>query len=316
MPRIKDSTLESVIYLYPTVQHASEGVAIGGTGFLVGVPSSAAPGRSYVYAVTNSHVIREGNSPVVRLNTSDGKTEVVPYKDSNWFHHPDGDDLAVTIVLGLRADRFAFKCADVSMLVTKERLKELNVGPGDDVFMVGRFISHEGRQRNLPAVRFGNISMMPWEPIRNEFRGINQESFLVEMRSLSGYSGSPVFLRSQGKIHVLGVDWGHLPIFEHVLEKDKETRVSDGWVVKGNSGQAAVVPAWRLIDLLNSEEIVKAREELEERLRKQRPQGVVLDVAQEERPSGPQAEHLKIEGNWEDALKEALRQGKPPKDVR
>jgi hypothetical protein len=53
------------------------------------------------------------------------------------------------------------------------------------VFMVGRVITHEGKQKNLPSARFGNITMMPVEPLRH-MRGINQESFVVEMRSIGG----------------------------------------------------------------------------------------------------------------------------------
>jgi hypothetical protein len=37
-------------------------------------------------------------------------------------------------------------------LATKEKIEHHRVGPGDEVFMPGRFINHEGKQRNLPAV--------------------------------------------------------------------------------------------------------------------------------------------------------------------
>jgi hypothetical protein len=41
----------------------------------------------------------------------------------------------------------------------------------------------------------------------------------------------------------LGVDWGHLPTYENVKEKNKQDDVPEGWVVRSNSGQAAVAPA-------------------------------------------------------------------------
>lgn len=53
------------------------------------------------------------------------------------------------------------------------------------MFFLGRFVTHDGKQRNLPTVRFGNLATMPWEPVLTE-RGLRQESFLVEARSLSG----------------------------------------------------------------------------------------------------------------------------------
>ena len=41
---------------------------------------------------------------------------------------------------------------------------EQNVyGVGDDVFMIGLFMDHAGVSTNVPAARFGNISMLPDE---------------------------------------------------------------------------------------------------------------------------------------------------------
>jgi hypothetical protein len=50
----------------------------------------------------------------------------------------------------------------------------------------------------------------------------------------------------------LGVDWGNFPIYEKVREADwGKNPVEEGWVVRSNSGQAMVVPAWRLQELLD-----------------------------------------------------------------
>jgi hypothetical protein len=191
VPRIPDDTLDSVIYLYPSVADAESGEKVGGTGFLVGIPSEVHEGVTYQYAVTNSHVIREGNSPVIRLNTQDGATDVLELSRDDWVHHQYGDDLAVCpLEFSLDTHKFSLLARD--WFLTKEEMDEYDIGPGDDVFMAGRFVQHEGRQRNTPVVRFGNLSMMPYEPVTN-MRGIKQESFIVEMRSLSGFSGSPVF---------------------------------------------------------------------------------------------------------------------------
>src|SRR5208283_4607720 len=49
---------------------------------------------------------------------------------------------------------------------------------------------------NSPSVRYGNIAMMNKETIWNKYLQVEQESFLVETRSLPGYSGSAVLLWS------------------------------------------------------------------------------------------------------------------------
>lgn len=62
------------------------------------------------------------------------------------------------------------------------------------MFVVGRFVNAEGRQKNLPTLRFGNIAQSPQEKIKQDrvFGSFEQESYLVEARTISGYSGSPV----------------------------------------------------------------------------------------------------------------------------
>ncbi len=62
--------------------------------------------------------------------------------------------------------------------VTPDLIADEDIGIGDDTVMVGRFVSHEGKQRNSPSVRFGNIAMMNGETVYNAELGINQESFL------------------------------------------------------------------------------------------------------------------------------------------
>ncbi len=296
MPRIDDNLLDCVIYLYESADHAKEGTASGGTGFLVVVKSETHKELEYIYAVSNSHVVRDYQSPVVRLNTHKGDTDVLNLKSDDWQHHPDGDDVAAVHLGGIDRRRYKFKVVPTELFITHEAIKNFEIGPGDEVFMLGRFIGHDGKQRNTPSVRFGNISMMPGEPIPH-LKGFNQESFVVETRSLGGYSGSPVFVHTPFDEHhfpgpkrkvrqimpggpwLLGVDWGHSPICEQVLEPDGETPVSQGYVVSSNSGMMNVVPAWRLPALLNQEEFREKRKKCDEKItEKKNRSSVVLDA--------------------------------------
>lgn len=278
MPRISDGLLESVIYLYPSVSSAENGEKLGGSGFLVGIRSEKYPNKAHNYAVTNSHVIREGAAPVIRLNTADGQVDILELGIDEWLHHPDGDDVAICPI-DISPEFHQIRRVPPEMFLTKAIIKEHSIGPGDEVFFIGRFISHEGNQRNLPSVRFGNISQMPWEPIRHPTRGIDQESFLVEARSLSGYSGSPVFvvilpwsIRPDQQMissgtrgpFLLGIDWCHFPDWKQVMQSDKQIPVPEKWYVEQNSGIAGVVPAWKLAELLDSEDLMRKRKEQEE----------------------------------------------------
>ena len=68
---------------------------------------------------------------------------------------------------------------------------EGHIGPGEDVFMVGRFVNQDGGATQ-PALRFGNISSMPAEMTIQKFRR-KRPYYLIDMHSRLGYSGSPVF---------------------------------------------------------------------------------------------------------------------------
>lgn len=126
---------------------------------------------------------------------------------------------------------------------------------------------------------------MPWEPVLNR-RGIRQESFLVETRSLGGFSGSPVFTYQPGPPRgtvlltgqsdkrmpdfLLGVDWGHLPITEKVLDREGK-QLPEGWWVESNSGQMAVVPSWKLRELLDTEDLARTRWRADEAMGRLQP---------------------------------------------
>lgn len=287
MPRIEDKILDCVIYLYPSEVDARNGERAGGSGFLVGIPSKVYKQAHYVYAVTNSHVIKEGNSPVIRMNTKEGQTDVLNLKPIDWIHHPDGDDVAVCPV-AFPPDRFKFSHIGQDLFLTKDIIREEGIGPGDDVYLVGRFVSHEGKQRNIPSVRFGNIAMMPWEPIRHKTRGIMVESYLVEAHSIAGYSGSPVFIHippmsvrpdkdgidSTYRRWLLGLDWGHFINRETVKEKtapdEPDREVAEGWWVYYNTGMMMVVPSWKMMDVLNLDVLKAPRDENDRKLAEER----------------------------------------------
>jgi hypothetical protein len=123
---------------------------------------------------------------------------------------------------------------------------------------------------------------MNGESIEHE-SGIGQDSFLVEMRSFSGYSGSPVFVYINPTLArppsyktplnhpynqvfhgpwLLGIDWSHIPNFKPVLMADTKQEVAPKQWVEVNSGMAGVIPAWRIQEILELPKFVMQREKL------------------------------------------------------
>ena len=187
MPRILDVYLDSVIYLYESVEAAAaERDDSGGSGFLIGYPPEQPGDPTPVYAVSNLHVVE--THPVVRVNDKLAGVKALPLTFANWVKHPDGDDVAVAPI-ELSNDLHRYSCSSVAVFVTDDFIAKHNLGPGDECFMLGRFMTHDGKQQNTPTARFGNVSMIGGELIKNPDTGHMQEAYLVEMHSLPGYGG-------------------------------------------------------------------------------------------------------------------------------
>jgi hypothetical protein len=80
-----------------------------------------------------------------------------------------------------------------------------------------------------------------------------------------------------GKRWLLGIDWGHLPVWDDVFDGNQKIgrmRVS--------TGMAGVVPAWKLRDLLNKEGILMARDKVEKQLSERDEGAAILDVSKED----------------------------------
>jgi hypothetical protein len=239
MPTIPDQYLDCSVFLYANPDLARKGnTSGGGSGFLVSVPVDASDvgGPAAVYVVTNGHCA--DHVPTLRINLKAGGYELFTPSADDWVPAKDErhDDVSAYPIQVVESKH------DFHAVPIKDAVMDPPGGwitPGADAFFVGRYVTYSGIERNTPMVRFGNISMMPQEPIDHPQLG-QQDSFLVEARSHSGFSGSPVFTFMMatsdpggfglGSAHaagfrLLGIVWGHLREWEPVHEK--ETAASD-----------------------------------------------------------------------------------------
>lgn len=210
--RIPNNLLDCVFYLYKNIGDAKTGVAAGGCGFFVSVGSDrhGATGCGYRYAVTCRHLLDKGFL-TIRVNTRLGEPDYFETVSGNWERSSDNDVAAYGIDLSdekhltrevyhrispVLVEQYprAFHYGGLLSFVTEEIINEHGIGIGDEVFLVGRLIDHSGKQKNAPSARFGNISMTPFESIFNKTLSKNVEVFLCEVKSIGGFSGSPVFV--------------------------------------------------------------------------------------------------------------------------
>lgn len=276
MPRIPEHVLKCTFYLYHSEEAARDGAPFGGTGFLVGVPNPDPPHTYWVYGVTNWHTAARSGASVIRINKVGGGVDIFDLDPSEWMFRPGRHDVAIVDFPISKEHDITF--IPIQSFLTEDLIEHHKIGPGEDVFMVGRFVDHDGGDSNVPSVRFGNISVMP--QIVEQPTGGREESYILDMHSRTGYSGSPVFAyRTHGAdftvrglsanpahkfLKFLGIHWGQFQerwkIGTAPEAADMATLSAEAKYVIGMSGMTMCVPAWAILDLLEIPDIRKTRE--------------------------------------------------------
>ena len=248
-----------------------------GTGFFVGVKKTSEPNIFSVYLVTAKHVLYKPNTSefidkvFVRLNKKVGGSEIVliPIKAEDdkrtvFFHSDSTVDIAVIPFLP-NQEKFDFMFLSDDMITTKDAFKDLKIQEGSDIFFTGLFTPYPGSEKNHPIVRFGRVALVTDEKI--EWQDQRMDLYLIEAGSYGGNSGAPVFFylgsdREPGNIVVgtpilklAGVMQGtYLDAQEIIVIETKKIPIA-----LSNMGIAAVVPAYKLHDILFSEELKRYR---------------------------------------------------------
>lgn len=260
------------------LQSSNGQATANGTGFFVGVSDPINKERSFVYFVTARHVVSEPNGGpfykevFLRINKVDGKTSEfvkLPLSGTgpskNVFTHSD-PSVDIAVIPGLPDQKvFDFKFLDQGMVTTKEDYKTLGIAEGSDVFFTGLFTGFLGENRNYPVVRFGRVALVTEEKI--PWGGTKMDLYLMESASYGGNSGSPVFFylgsdRTPGslivgppELRLAGIMMGAFQDIQPV----KTVQTNSIPVSVSNMGIAAVVPSYKLHEILFGAELTKAR---------------------------------------------------------
>lgn len=247
---------------------------IAGTIFFIAVGLDKLEVTRFYYAVTAKHVVEwiEENCVddklTIRINKKDGGYTYVDTELSDWKFHPCDSSVDVAVLsFGGHGSKYSASKYDIQylsteMIITEEAIRKCGISEGHDVFLTGLFVNHFGEHRNLPIIRTGNISLMPEEPIQDTDYG-PMEAYLIEVRSIGGLSGSPVFVYSNMTLckkdtsltvslgptfSLLGLVHGHWDL--KVSEEDMLLKdiLPEKWI---NMGLAIVVPATKILEVLD-----------------------------------------------------------------
>lgn len=195
------------------------------------------------------------------LNNRLGGSEYLPVPVSDWvFNDVRRIDVAVA-VLPDKFSGFAHKSISTGIFISPDVIACEGIGPGDEVFFPGLFSQHKGEKANVPIIRIGNIAAMPTEAIKPNW-GVLQASYLIEARSIGGFSGSPVLwhrglTRVKNGIEI--TDYGYTGprffllglVHGHYKETEENRSI--------NMGIAIVVPAGDILATLNQPKVAEHR---------------------------------------------------------
>jgi len=285
MPKVPARLPDSVFFLFADIKSAPIG-----TGFIVARHSKNFFGSNaeHYYAVSNYHVVKEAGAlgSNIRLNTNNLGSRFLEFKPDDWIHQMAGDDLAVIDITDQLEDQDRFWAVGEHLFFNEFRLKASAVTLGENAFMIGLLVGRGGEQQNIPHARFGNLAgLATEEQLVKQPTGLLKASHLVDMRSRTGFSGSPVFIyrthydhldrvaSGHGGFHLsedpfldmflglLGVHCGQIP--EEIPAREMKGQAH--LTLAMPSSITIVVPAWRITELLNDPRLEEQRTAREQR---------------------------------------------------
>lgn len=249
------------------------------------------------FLVTAQHIAAAfGDAPFcIRVNNTTGgaKTmscDILDRPDMKWLYHPDPNvDLAL-MPFNYNSEETGMDMLGFpsTMLLGSDDLKSRNIDVGDRCYAVGLFRLLQGSKRNVPIVHSGSIALMAGEeaiPVRDwrePHSGalLQVDAHLVEMTNLKGLSGAPIFVAPtvwacapKAELDQLGKP--KLGRTTLVSGYDPSVKVLGIWSASWDAHPAAVateygdgrvpvgvgtvVPASKLLELLNDPRVVERR---------------------------------------------------------
>lgn len=336
--RIPDELRECVCFVearWPS------GAAEVGTAFFVGVPLDAPPGSGqswFHYVVSARHCIagrketqeQQGGpaeTAALLINQRGGGRVRCPTRVADWLLHGTAD--VAVLPIGTVNPVFEVSVWDADKSVANDKIvRERDIGAGDDVFIAGLLIHHPGKTRNLPIVRLGSVAAMPEDPVERMETGPDVVT-LVQVHSIGGLSGSPVFvhlsllrdipeganiIRGGSKAGSGGTSWLHGVMHGfYPVGKDDPDNVSGG-DESLNTGIAIVARIDRVLDLIHRPDQIALRDEVKKRIEDE-DKSTIVPTASE---AGPYQEFESFEALTRDLLRvpkgELERDGDPSAD--
>jgi hypothetical protein len=226
-----------------------------GTAFLVEFRETVF--EKFVYLVTCAHCVPKQVS--VRLN-DESEFKVSP---EEWVHAPGNVDLVAVDVTGQLSKEFFDQEFIPEGAIPHYDPDKSGVlrqyWVGDEIYILGLHVNEQNTGNNDPRARFGYLS--GWNVRAQQGNGHEGNVLIGDVRSRSGFSGSPVFAfrphesdPTASKQHLIGIHSDQFP------ERIQVTGTADTFMANISSGMTIMVPSWKLRSFLQGPTFVAQRE--------------------------------------------------------
>lgn len=198
-----------------------------GTGFMLGQPSPSKkdPSRAAIVLVTAAHVLVDAKDDFailhLRKKVGDG-FERLPTRIAIraggkplWVQHSTADVAAIRVGIPETAD---VVLASTDLLATDDTMRELAVGPGEELLVLGFPFGFESSAAGFPILRSGRIASYPVLPSKDV------KTFLMDFQVFNGNSGGPVFLMSTARQAPGGIQLGPIAGVLGVVSQEQEVK--------------------------------------------------------------------------------------------
>ena len=245
MPTIPDDLVKSVAILL-----SETGKPIG-TAFVAEHRMVDGDFFDAFYLVTCEHCVKGR----VTARFSDGSSTVI--SPSNWRKPKTCDDVVAFEVTDLVAPaRGAIGSINTGSIV---KPGEPHFGIGTELYMLGLLVDEQDIGQNIPRARFGNLSAFADDRVPMEQgNGAKRPCHLGDMRSRTGFSGSPVI----GYLEIPALD-GHVGYRNRLFgvhsgqhaERIRVPSESGYTPLDIPSSMTRIVPAWEILSLIEKDEV-------------------------------------------------------------
>lgn len=180
-------------------QPAARGARTIGTGFLVDAPEP--DGTPRIVLVTAAHVLTSMPRAEVnigwRAQDGEGVWRFAPAPLTIragelplYSRHPDRDIVVMKVTV---PPEFARAAIPLAWLATTRTFEEADLGPGDEMFVLGYPRGLSANKAGFPILRSGRVASYPLSPASR------YPTFLLDFSVFAGNSGGPVFITEGGR---------------------------------------------------------------------------------------------------------------------